>query len=217
MVKLWSKFYSFTAVVVLHVFVITLLVFFTKQSEAKICMPVPLSISVVVPIQEPKKAIKESKIVPKIEKQRIAPVISTKANSLSKTIETPIPEKHIEENIVKNTDVKNEIIKPKATEEKLETAAVVLPSYNADYLQNPQPKYPIVSRKIGEEGKVVLRVFVEKDGSAKIVEIKISCGYARLDESAMNAVREWKFVPGKKGDEAIATWVNVPIIFKLGV
>ena len=87
--------------------------------------------------------------------------------------------------------------------------------FDADYLKNPAPAYPPLSRRMGEEGKVVLRVSVNAQGSADSVEIRTSSGSQRLDESAQKTVRNWKFIPAKRGDSAVQSWVLVPIIFKL--
>ena len=87
--------------------------------------------------------------------------------------------------------------------------------FDADYLKNPAPPYPPLSRRMGEEGKVILRVTVNPQGTADNVEIKTSSGSSRLDDSAQKTVRTWKFIPAKRGDTAIQSVVLVPIIFKL--
>jgi len=87
--------------------------------------------------------------------------------------------------------------------------------FDANYLKNPAPAYPAMSRRLGEEGRVVLRVFVDIDGRPEQVELKNSSGFPRLDQAAEDAVRRWKFVPAKRGEEAVATWVAVPIVFNL--
>ncbi|WP_246591019.1 energy transducer TonB [Georgfuchsia toluolica] len=89
------------------------------------------------------------------------------------------------------------------------------PRFDADYLQNPAPAYPSLSRRLGEEGKVVLRVFVDPSGRPSQVEIKTSSASERLDQAAQDAVRRWKFTPARRGDEAVAAWVLVPIVFNL--
>lgn len=96
-------------------------------------------------------------------------------------------------------------------------AAVTLtqPRFDADYLSNPAPTYPPLSRRMGEEGKVQLRVFVDSSGRASQIELKTSSGSPRLDQAAQDAVWRWKFVPARRGDEAIAAWVLVPIVFTL--
>ena len=87
--------------------------------------------------------------------------------------------------------------------------------FDANYLRNPAPPYPSLSKRMGEEGKVVLRVSVNPQGTADSVDIKTSSGSPRLDESAQKTVRNWKFVPAKRGDAPVQSWVLVPIIFKL--
>lgn len=87
--------------------------------------------------------------------------------------------------------------------------------FDANYLRNPAPPYPALSKRMGEEGKVVLRVSVNPQGTADSVDIKTSSGSPRLDESAQKTVRNWKFVPAKRGDMPVQSWVLVPIIFKL--
>ena len=89
------------------------------------------------------------------------------------------------------------------------------PRFDADYLNNPAPPYPPLSRRMGEEGKVALRVSVNPQGAADSVEVKTSSGSTRLDEAAVNTVKRWKFIPAKRGESAIQSWVLVPIIFKL--
>lgn len=87
--------------------------------------------------------------------------------------------------------------------------------FNAAYLNNPEPKYPSLSRRLGEEGKVLLRVRVTPDGRAATVDIEKSSNYDRLDEAARQSVANWRFVPAKRGDEAIEATVIVPIVFRL--
>lgn len=93
--------------------------------------------------------------------------------------------------------------------------AVVLPSSDADYLNNPAPAYPRMSRRLGEQGTVVLRVFISAEGRAEKVEVRTSSGYARLDEVALETAQRWRYVPGKRGGTPEAMWFNVPIRFVL--
>ncbi|NMG74859.1 energy transducer TonB [Aromatoleum diolicum] len=87
--------------------------------------------------------------------------------------------------------------------------------FDPAYLQNPAPAYPKVSRRRGEEGKVMLRVRVLGDGRADTVEIAESSGHPRLDEAARETVRGWRFVPARTGDTSIDSWLRVPIVFRL--
>ncbi|GIK23615.1 MAG: hypothetical protein BroJett005_30290 [Ignavibacteriota bacterium] len=89
------------------------------------------------------------------------------------------------------------------------------PRFDADYFDNPKPPYPPLSRRMGEQGRVVLRVHVTPDGAAGEVLLATSSGSPRLDESALATVRRWKFVPARRGTDAVAAWVLIPIAFTL--
>lgn len=92
---------------------------------------------------------------------------------------------------------------------------VELPSSDADYLQNPKPPYPSMSKRLGEQGQVVVKVLIGLDGTAQKAEIKQSSGFDRLDQSALATVLRWRYVPGKRAGVAQAMWFNVPINFVL--
>jgi protein TonB len=68
---------------------------------------------------------------------------------------------------------------------------------------------------MGEEGKVLLRVLVTAEGAAKQVLLRTSSGSTALDDSAIAAVRKWRFIPAKLNGDAVDAWVQVPIVFKL--
>jgi len=85
-------------------------------------------------------------------------------------------------------------------------------SYSAS---NQKPIYPNMSKRLGEQGTVVLRVLVKADGNAGEVEVKSSSSYPRLDQAAIDAVKTWRFNPAKIDGKAIDEWYQVPIPFKL--
>ncbi|MCL2021164.1 MAG: energy transducer TonB [Betaproteobacteria bacterium] len=87
------------------------------------------------------------------------------------------------------------------------------PIFNADYLENPRPAYPQLSRRRGETGRVLLRVYVSASGRAERIEINKSSGFERLDSAARDAVLGWRFVPARRGSEHVAAWVLIPISF----
>ena len=92
---------------------------------------------------------------------------------------------------------------------------IELPSSNAAYLNNPAPAYPALSKRMGEQGKVLLRVLISADGRPEQVEIRQSSGFDRLDRQAQETVMRWRFVPGKRNGVAEAMWYLVPINFVL--
>ena len=75
-----------------------------------------------------------------------------------------------------------------------------------------KPDYPVEARWLGQEGRVIIRVLVGSDGAFSKASVKKSCGYALLDQAALEAVSKMKTV--RKG-EAKPRWYLVPITFSL--
>lgn len=96
-----------------------------------------------------------------------------------------------------------------------ETEPLTAPRFNAAYLHNPTPVYPAAARRTGYQGTVVIRARIQIDGSADRVEIKKSSGHGVLDQAALEAVRKWRFIPARRGNEAVVEWVDIPWQFKL--
>jgi periplasmic protein TonB len=90
-----------------------------------------------------------------------------------------------------------------------------LPSSDADFLNNPTAPYPPASRRLGETGKVLVRVYVDSDGLPKKAELGTSSGFERLDTAGLTVAMKWRYVPGKRAGVAQAMWVNVPVTFTL--
>lgn len=88
-------------------------------------------------------------------------------------------------------------------------------NFNANYLHNPVPEYPAFARKQRWQGKVTMKVHVMPTGLPAEVELQAGSGHDILDESAMETVRRWRFVPATKGGKAVASWVVVPLEFSL--
>ncbi len=89
------------------------------------------------------------------------------------------------------------------------------PAFSAAYLSNPEPSYPPASLELGESGAVLLRVAVSADGQPTSVEVARSSGFGRLDRAAVAAVKRWRFTPARRGSEAVAGTVLVPINFQI--
>ena len=96
-----------------------------------------------------------------------------------------------------------------------EPAPVIPPRFDAAYLDNPAPAYPSLARRMGEQGKVLLRVRVNAGGQAEDVQVKTGSGHPRLDDAALSTVKQWRFVPARQGDQPVAAWVLVPIVYRL--
>ena len=96
-----------------------------------------------------------------------------------------------------------------------EPGAVSQPRTDAAHLNNPAPVYPPISRRMGEEGTVLLDVHILPDGSVREVRLRTSSGHERLDRSALDAVGRWRYVPARRGDTPIAYWYVQPVVFSL--
>lgn len=77
------------------------------------------------------------------------------------------------------------------------------------------PSYPAISRRLGEEGKVVLRVELDETGQVDRATIKISSGYARLDEAALAIVKRWRCRPASRDGAAVRAVAIQPFNFVL--
>ncbi len=85
-----------------------------------------------------------------------------------------------------------------------------------DYATNPKPPYPLIARRMGVEGVVVLRVLVRENGEVEKVAVSQSSGFRLLDESALKTVRDrWRFLPARLDGKPVESWVEVPIRFVL--
>jgi TonB family protein len=83
------------------------------------------------------------------------------------------------------------------------------------YRENAPPAYPEIARVRGYEGIVLVSAEILPDGRVGNMKIRKSSGYAILDQSAIEAVKPWKFEPAKKSGNPFTVWVELPIKFIL--
>lgn len=78
------------------------------------------------------------------------------------------------------------------------------------------PEYPPKSKRLGEQGRVLLLVHVLKNGRPGEIKVNRSSGFARLDDAAVQHVqRAWRFIPARQGDEAVAAWGQFAVTFRI--
>ncbi|PVV05791.1 MAG: hypothetical protein B6D77_17945 [gamma proteobacterium symbiont of Ctena orbiculata] len=174
------------------------------------------------PPPAPKKAPPE----PQAEKPKVAeprqpkPVIRSRRTVTNKPVskEKPIKKAHPQQAATPATQTTSVNTTRTVTSPLADTSPAneaLPPRFHADYLHNPQPRYPLMSRKRREEGEVQLRVKVDAQGHPEAVKIHSSSGHSRLDRAATSTVEAWRFVPARKGGLNVAAWVIVPIQFNL--
>ena len=104
---------------------------------------------------------------------------------------------------------------PTAEENDSMGAPVTPPREDAHQLNNPRPAYPALSRRLREQGIVLLEILILPDGTVGEVKVKESSGFKRLDDTAVKAVKQWKYTPAKRGNKPIAYWYLQPLEFSL--
>jgi periplasmic protein TonB len=206
------------------------------EPETQVIPPKPILVSMVseqAPVNPPQNHTSASKpvhtkpIKPKATKV-VKPKLATfKPVKSAKALEKPIVERDQNSQSLadqKTSTLPNKIgaVADSATSAQSQSKPDIArtpyqaPSFNAGYLHNPPPRYPSLSRRMGEQGRVLLNVAVSAEGSALSVVLQTSSGSNRLDEAAIAAVRNWRFVPARRGGQAVNASVVVPIKFSLG-
>lgn len=166
----------------------------------------PEPLAPVTAPEQPESRPQPAPKLPVVEPEPVpdTPSAAATAEAQSQPVESAVPARPAPEPAV--------AVHPTA---RSQSAAVTAARFDAAYLNNPPPVYPRLSRRMGEEGRVLLRVFVTADGSPGQIELAESSGSTRLDTAAAAAVSGWRFVPARQGDRSIDAWVIVPIVFKL--
>lgn len=88
-------------------------------------------------------------------------------------------------------------------------------SYKVGSKLNPHPPYPMIARKNGWEGSIILEVYVRSNGLVKNVNIYKSSGYNVLDNVSVKTIKKWHFTPASLGDIKIDDKLKIPIRFSL--
>ena len=134
-------------------------------------------------------------------------------------VNTPVERPVMTEAAVSENQIKAEQpVQTIEAPEKIEAVAepvIEPPRFGAAYLNNPPPAYPSVSRRSGEQGRVLLRVLVSENGLAESVQLDSSSGHEKLDRAAIEAVKKWSFVPAKRSNQPVSAYVLVPVNFSL--
>lgn len=94
-------------------------------------------------------------------------------------------------------------------------APKLIPASAVQYLEPPALEYPRTSRRLGESGRVLLRVYIDEAGLPRQVLLAQSSGFARLDEAALAAMKKARFKPYTENGQPTAGWAPAPIDFEL--
>lgn len=190
----------------------------SPKTVTPITPPRPLTVNLIKPqVEKPQpKPVAKPQTKPTVSK----PVFKTKPQPAVLVAKRPVPSPMQAVEVPKPTPEPEPVseVAPTPARVVAEAAKPAPPSPSpprpADYLNNPKPPYPALSRRLGEEGVVRLNILVNPDGSVARLELANSSGFARLDQSAMDTVQSsWKFEPARQDGSPVAAWVIVPIQF----
>ncbi|WP_430433728.1 energy transducer TonB [Methyloversatilis sp.] len=188
--------------------------------QATLIAPEPLPMAPPEPPQEVKRVEPEQpkpvvKPVKPVRKEQPLPQIAAAADAPTSATVAPQPPAPPEPVAIDAPPVSEPSPAPVTAAPAVAPPPVTPPKFNVAYLQNPRPAYPPMSKRLGEAGRVMLRVMVNVNGLPTNVEVRKSSGFPRLDEAALEAVRKWKFVPARRGEEPVAGLADIPIDFGL--
>jgi periplasmic protein TonB len=185
----------------------------------------PLSeiVPIVKPVVNKTETIKPQVVKPQVVEtpkkvvEKLAPDIKPNERVFEATTEPIKTEPKVKEEARSEPTLATPAKVEEATVAKTEPAdeKIELPKFGVAYLNNPAPEYPNMAKRAGEQGRVLLKVFVSESGHPETVEIEKSSGFDRLDQAALSAVKSWQFIPAKKGDKTISAYVKVPLKFSL--
>jgi protein TonB len=177
------------------------------------------------PVEQVQPVKKTPVLKPVVQKQKVVEkrlVVNEEAVRKVEQVEPALVEEHKEAVVAESTpaepqqSAKAAEVTDKVASKQVATEPVIEPpSFGAAYLNNPAPAYPMLARKMGEQGKVLLKVLVSQDGKAETVKVDTSSGHHKLDQAAIEAVKRWSFVPAKRSNQPISAYVLVPVNFTL--
>lgn len=196
--------YSFALVLIAHVAVLATILY-SPGEAAPVKVELPTIQGVIIASQP---VIKPSEPAPPLPPPEQKPLPKPKA---------PLPKAPPSERAVQQEDTPAPMPVAQEPQKQPEPTQVPVtpPNAEASQLNNPAPAYPSSSRKLREQGVVLLEILVKTDGTLGDMKLKKSSGYSRLDDSAMRAVKHWHFLPATRAGEPIDYWYELPIEFSL--
>lgn len=82
------------------------------------------------------------------------------------------------------------------------------------FLRRTLPIYPVMARRMGKEGRIVLRLTIDEKGNLSNVEVIENGGYG-FAEAAVEGVKKSSFLPAQKDGKPVASRAILPIRFSL--
>lgn len=146
----------------------------------------------------------------------MAQIIDRESMAITPSVHVKPKDKKLDkEKTTKDSDLVKEKTSEVKSEGALASAPVSMPNSDASELNNPKPPYPAISKKLREQGLVLLKACIGANGSLDSLDLKQGSGFSRLDQVALQTVKQWKFIPAKKGGTPIPMCYELPVKFIL--
>jgi TonB family protein len=146
----------------------------------------------------------------------MAQIIDRESMAITPSVHVKPKDKKLDkEKTTKDSDLVKEKTSEAKSEGALASAPVSMPNSDASELNNPKPPYPAISKKLREQGLVLLKACIGANGSLDSLDLKHGSGFSRLDQVALQTVKQWKFIPAKKGGTPIPMCYELPVKFIL--
>lgn len=165
-----------------------------EQSSPQVVEPQLSPESIKVPTEFKKKVIVKPARKEVVRQQPVKPIESSKENAQAQS--ELVTAKNVSGDVEQGATKGGAVAEP-------------------DYLNNPPPKYPNESRRRHEEGVVLISAAIDSEGRVNSLAISKSSGFSLLDESALSAVKNWKFKPARFAGIAVDSAVEIPVRFSL--
>jgi protein TonB len=151
----------------------------------------------------------EAVFIPEAPESKPEPIPQVKPDiPQPEPVDEPVPQVAVDEPVAPPADMP-------ASDNALAASVASAPSQDLKASTRVEPTYPAISRRMGEEGQVQLRILVDESGKPKDVQVLKTSGFPRLDEAATQAVRKWRFKAATDGSKNIMAWTQIALTFKL--
>ena len=205
-----AKAVPLASIVLVHLLVGYLAYSGTLKRVVQVALPAPLYVSMLTQPAKPQPAaapIPKTVTLAQLPPPLIPPVPVINIAPPENAIRAPLPPASLERSAAAPAILASAAAAPPALPRTI-TSGV-------EYIHAPQPVYPQLSRRMGEQGKVILRILVNEKGLPDQVLVQTSSGSARLDEAGRQAALRALFKPYLEDGRAVAVFVIVPLNFQL--
>ncbi|MDA0150571.1 energy transducer TonB [Vibrio sp. LaRot3] len=188
-----------------------------KPTPPKPIEPTPVKKTVSKPADVSKPKVKPKPVTKKTPAKKAQPKIVKKPVKPAEKVAQKTQLKPAETiKKVEPTKVEPEKIasKPKPTTSGISAQPIMVKK--PAFLERPSaPKYPRIARKRGVEGVAMYEIWLDQNGNQVKQVLISSSGTTVLDQSALDAIKKWKFSPHTIGNQTVAHRVQIPVRFKL--